>query len=300
MIQSPLTASKDVSLYKTICSDQLIEGWKSNFNIDIVEELHGHKEIYLYQCNQTKLKFFEPIDIAGSNKLYEQLQKFDWFYMQDKWEYHTALHHLKKCKDVLEVGSAFGDFVKAGVEAGLNIRGIELNQAAVKVAQAKKLPVDCIDLNQFADLYPESLDAICSFQVLEHVANPKEFIRLSLKTLKPRGKLIFCVPNSESFLKYQYNLLDMPPHHMLQWSETSLRALEQIFPIKVEKIIYEPLASYHISGYISAYSEKFKSFSKFSKIIFNHYTVPIFETLLKSGLRKFFRGQSIYIQFHKL
>lgn len=235
MYQSPLTAGKDIILLKTIKSQQLISDWKNTFQIDITAELRGHNEIYLYQCNQTKLKFFVPLDIAGTGKLYEQLQKFDWFYMSEKWEYQVALQNLSGYKDILEIGSGFGAFVKAGRDAGLNIRGLELNEAAVKVAQKKNLPVECIDLQTFANQSPQSFDAVCSFQVLEHVPNPKQFIEWSLKALKPNGKLIFCVPNSESFLKYQYNLLDMPPHHMLQWSETSFRALEKIFPVKVEK-----------------------------------------------------------------
>lgn len=300
MFLSPLADSDDLTFIKSIQADELIKEWKNNFDIDITQELKGYKEIYFYQCNQTKLKFFAPFDIAGSDKLYEQLQKFDWYYMPDKWEYQIALRDLSDCENILEIGSALGDFVKSGVEAGLNIRGIELNEAAVKAAQVSSLPVERLDLREAASLYKECLDGVCSFQVLEHVPNPKNFINWSIQMLKPGGKLIFCVPNAESFLKYQYCLLDMPPHHMLQWSEHSFRLLEKIFSVKLEKVIREPLASYHVSGYLTSYSNYFRSISPLGKLVFNPYTLPIYEKCLNSGLRKILIGQSLYVQFRKL
>lgn len=300
MVVSPLTAANHVTLLRTIQAEQLICDWKHSFQIDITDELHGHREIYLYQCNQTKLKFFSPPDVAGSNQLYQQLQKFDWFYMTDKWEYQVALQALSDYEQILEIGCGLGSFVKAGIDAGLSIRGIELNEAAVRVAQEKNLPVECTDLQEVADLYPQSLDAICSFQVLEHVSNPNFFIERSLQMLKPQGKLIFCVPNSESFLKYQYNLLDMPPHHMLQWSEYSFRALEELFPVKLEKMLYEPLATYHVSGYLAACGNRFQSIAPLGKLVFNRYTFPFYKIFLNLGLRKLLVGQSLYVQFRKV
>lgn len=300
MLLSPLVHSDNITLLKTIPSAKLINDWKNSFNIDISLELKGHNEIYLYQCNQTKIKFFAPLDIAGSSKLYEQLQKFYWYYMSNKWEHQIALKDLSNCKKIIEIGSAFGDFVKSGIEAGLNIKGIELNEAAVVAARARKLPVECLDIQEATNIYNESLDGVCSFQVLEHVPNPKDFINNSIQMLKRGGKLIFCVPNAESFLKHQYCLLDMPPHHMLQWSEASFRSLEKLFPLKLEKVLYEPLASYHVSGYLTSYNKYFRSVSPLGRLLFNRYTLPVYETCLQLGLRKILTGQSLYVQFRKL
>jgi 2-polyprenyl-3-methyl-5-hydroxy-6-metoxy-1,4-benzoquinol methylase len=300
MVSSPLTGNNDVSLLKKISVNQLIEEWKAAFQIDITGEIHNHSELCLYECNQTKLRFFTPSDVAGSGNLYEQLQQFDWFYMPHKWEHTVALEDLKTCKKVLEVGAAFGDFIESGTSAGLDIQGIELNEAAVAIAQEKNLPVIAMNLEDFANQYPESQDAVCSFQVLEHIAEPTSFINASIEALKPNGKLIFCVPNIKSFLGYQYNLLDMPPHHMLQWSEDSFKALEELFPLKLEKVVYEPLSSYHVSSYLHAHSQHFRTITPLSQIVFNRLTIPIYEKLLQFGLRKQLIGQSIYVQFRKV
>ena len=299
-VSSVIVDSTDVELLDIIQSEKLIKDWQQSFQIDITQELQGHKKIYLYQCNQTQLKFFVPADIAGSGKIYEQLQEFDWYYMADKWEHKIAREDLRECQKILEIGSAYGDFVQSCLETGLDIKGIELNEVAVSKAKERRLPVEHLDLKDAVELYQESLDAVCSFQVLEHVPNPKEFIDWSIKMLKPGGKLIYCVPNSESFLKYQYNLLDMPPHHMTQWSKSSFKALEKLFSIKLSKFVVEPLATYHTVAYVNVYGNRLRTIFPLSKLLFNRYSHPIYEKCLRLGLRKFLIGQSLYVQFHKI
>jgi 2-polyprenyl-3-methyl-5-hydroxy-6-metoxy-1,4-benzoquinol methylase len=298
---SPLTGLDDVTLLRTISAGQLIRDWRDGrLKIDITEELHGHEEIYLYQCNQTKLKFFYPPDVAGSDRLYEKLQSNDFYYMEDKWEHRTALEDLAGCEQILEIGSGFGAFVQICIGRGLNARGIELNEAAVARAQQLGLPVERLSLEHAAELYSGSFDAICSFQVLEHVSNPRDFINWSLEMLRPYGKLIYCVPNADSFLKYQYNLLDMPPHHMLRFSRGTFVALQKLFPLKLEKVRYEPLASYHVAGYIDSYGRHFCSRYAQAKILFNRYTEPFYRLCLNLGFRRLLVGQSLYVQFRKL
>jgi 2-polyprenyl-3-methyl-5-hydroxy-6-metoxy-1,4-benzoquinol methylase len=299
-IRSPLTDSEDVAILETLAVDSLIKDWQRNFNIDVALEFHGRESIYLCQCNQTKLKFFWPLDIAGSGRLYERLQKFDWYYMPEKWEHKVALRNILKCRNILEVGCAFGSFVEAALKLGLNAQGIELNLAAVEKAGKNDLPVRSIDLGSFAESHPSSQDAICSFQVLEHTAQPKGFMEACLKALKPGGKLIFGVPNAESFLKYQHDLLNMPPHHMTQWDAATFKALENIFPVKLEKVIKEPLAAYHVGYYVHSYAARICSITPLGKIICNRYTIPLCGHILKTGLRKLLTGHTLYVQLRKL
>ena len=297
---SPLTLSNDVTLLECYSARQLVEDWKTYFRIDIHSELGECETIELYQCNQTHLKFFMPLTVAGSDKLYEQLAaSFDWYYMPHKWEYDVALRDLADCQTVLEIGSGCGHFIKLGLQAGLAIQGIELNHNAVAIAQQHHLPIQHLDLNDAAIRYAQSLDAVCSFQVLGHTPQPKAFIESSIHMLKPGGKLILCVPNAESFLKYQYNLLDMPPHHMHRWSKTTFQALETLFPLKLEKIRYEPLAPYHVEGYLQAYQNRWRQFA-LGRLVFNPKTLPLYQQWLNLGLRKFLVGQSLYVQFRKI
>ncbi|MBD2464227.1 methyltransferase domain-containing protein [Oscillatoria sp. FACHB-1407] len=299
-VVSPLTGSNQVKLIEVFPASQLINDWKNGFRIDITSELHGHPEICLYECLETGLKFFLPSDTTGSDKLYEQLCQLSWYYMPDKWEYQVALEDLKGYQNVIEIGSGYGYFIQQCKEAGLQARGIELNESAVKAAQKQNLPIERVDLKDLVGQYSESFDAVCSFQVLEHVSNPKDFLDWSIQLLKKGGKLVLCVPNSESFLKHEYCLLDMPPHHMFQWSKKSFKALEKIFPIKLEKVKLEPLASYHVMGYLTSYRDYYRSVSPVGKLLFNRHTLSLYQKALNTGLRQFVTGQSLYVEFRKL
>lgn len=299
--ESPLDPREIVSLLETYQSEKLIADWLRGFDIDISSELRDVKVIRLYQGNSTGLQFFAPDSIAGSSLLYEQLQKFDWFYMEDKWEHREALIDLKTCENVLEIGAATGGFVGAALNAGINIRGIEINRMAVEDARRKNLPVDCLELETVVAEEKESFDGICSFQVLEHTASPADFIESALKLLKSGGILILSVPNAVSFLQYQYNLLDMPPHHMTRWREETFKSLEKIFPVKLEKIRFEPLASYHVSGYLNAYCNHFRNTSHPGRLLLNKTTVSFFEKLLSiTPIRRLFTGQTLYASLRKV
>ena len=132
------------------------------------------------------------------------------------------------------------------------------------------------------------------------MSDPAAFISDCLALLKPKGRLVLCVPNYESFLKYQYNLLDMPPHHMTQWSVDTFRALENLYPVHLSMVKYEPLAPYHIDGYLLAHQNRLRKKSRVNRLFLNKYSIHIIRILLKSSVRNFCRGQSIYVELKKL
>lgn len=298
--KSPLFPDGGCTLKKVLSCEELIDLWKSQFDIDITDEIHGIDEIELYEEHATQLQFFQPDDAAGSGLLYEQLQKFDWYYMANKWEHIIALNDLKNCSNVLEVGSAKGDFVKTALSRGIAIKGIDINQAAVRTAQDAGLPVAGKDLQTLIQ-EGESFDGICCFQILEHVVSPKQFLDLLLKLLSPGGQLILSVPNADSFLKYQYNLLDMPPHHMTRWNAETFRSLEKIFPLSLKQTRFEPLASYHVDGYLRSYAKHFAKTSKVKKRFLNLSTIDRVAYIVNTfGIRRFLKGQTLYALLEKI
>lgn len=301
MILSPLTHSDNITLLKVIETNDLIQQWKDQMDIDISEEVKDIEKIFFYRCNETNLRFFTPNNVAGSSKLYEKLEKNDWYYMPQKWEYDKAIEDLKECQNVLEVGCGQGAFVqRLSNELGKKAEGIELNPSAVNYARSKGIAVLHRDLFEFAQENKEKYDAVCSFQVLEHVAQPKEFLSSLLELVKPNGKLIIGVPNGDSFVKFSDAVLNQPPHHMTWWYKETFSQLSSIFPITVENHQFEPLAGYMLDFYTSV------QVSRIPKNLFLSYVgtriayrilLPIFRRSV--GLRNLIVGHTLYVCMRK-
>lgn len=302
MIKSPLTKTNNISLIKIIKVDELIASWKNNFQIDISKEYQNQILLYLYQCQETKLKFFIPLKLSGSSDLYSKLEKFDWYYMPRKWEHDVALQDLKECKKVIEVGCGKGAFVKRLLEEKkLDAQGIELNKSAVQYALANNIPVFAVNLEKFAEEESNNYDAVCSFQVLEHVSDPLDFLQSLVKLLKPKGKLIISVPNDASFIKYDdYSVLNKPPHHMTLWCTETFKGLTNILPIKIVHFKYEPLADYHVDWYINVQKYRFTG-NKFLNLpikVISKILRPIYKR--NSLIRNFIKGHTLYVCFEKI
>ncbi len=299
---SPLAENTEARLIRVIDSDRLVEAWKNAFQIDVASEFRGCKQLYLYECPSTKLRFFLPADAAGSDKLYEQLQKFDWFYQEEKWEYAEALKDLARGSRVLEVGCGTGAFLKKGLAAKMTMSGLEINRQAAASAARSGLPVDCTPLGDFAEKHPASQDAVCAFQVLEHISEPRIFLQQMTAVLRTGGLLVLSVPNLDAYLKnLPDDLMNMPPHHMTHWTAESAKSLERILPLRLKRITPEPLAACHVSEYLhAASSEARRRWKRAGRFLFNRLTRPFFSAVLKSGLRRWVRGRSMYICYEKI
>ena len=290
----PLCNSSDSQLAKVFNTELLVQRWSSDFGIDVQNEFHGLASFELRHCNRCGLQFFCPDFLAGSPGLYEKLEKFDWYYMPRKWEHDVALQDISGASNGIEVGCGFGDFVaRVGQEKHILFEGCEQNASAVDFARRKGLAVHMGSIENLASTRPSAYDSVCSFQVLEHVSRPDTFLNAACTILRPGGKLMLGLPNAASFLRHQFNLLDLPPHHMTRWTEDILLCLPQFFPLKLVRIALEPLADYHVHDYVDAY------WRVLSKSWLRIPSIPAIQsrlarTIQLSGLRKFLRGQTIY------
>src|ERR1700734_2678520 len=106
----PLCGGSASSLEKTFEVSQIVGDWKRSLAIDVSGGFHGLARFYLFCCGECPLGFFQPDSVAGSPSLYENLEKFDWYYMKRKWEHDAALEDLDSCENGIEGGCGFGDF----------------------------------------------------------------------------------------------------------------------------------------------------------------------------------------------
>ncbi len=299
-MRSPLTNNENVHQIDTVSVDRLISGYKDYYNIDVSLYFKNIDELQIYLCEETSYMFYFPFNLSGDSGFYEELQKFDWYYDPWKWEHETTKKFLKKSDRILEVGSGGLGFIKKLNDSGFDVTGLELNSESVIQADQMGLNVFGETVQYHAENYSDKYDVVCSFQVLEHISQVHSFIQAKIDCLKSRGRLIISVPNNDSFIKLDKNLfLNMPPHHMGLWNKTSLMALSEVFDLKVENIIPEPLAQYHLDWYINLNVTHRILKSKIFGSVFRKLKLRSLYSFLVKSFRKSIKGHTILIVFTK-
>ncbi len=255
-IPSPVTGNKTI-LEDAILVRDIVESFGNGFRIDVATYFQDVEEILLLRCIDTDYKFFYPYNIVGDSTFYEHLQQFEWYYMPWKWEHQEALQWINPNMAILEVGCAKGDFLKRiRDEISTNVIGLELNQG---VTHRKGIPILNESVQDHSNVHVEKYDIVCSFQVLEHVAEVKEFLESCIKMLKKGGRLIVSVPNNDSFLKHSKNPLNRPPHHMGLWSKNVFINIQDYFDLKLITTVFEPPQEYHYDYFKQTTSTHLKS-----------------------------------------
>lgn len=259
--KTPITDGKATE-ESTIEISWLKAEYQKQFGIDISYLIPSScTELVRYRCNASGYRFYEPTNIVGDGSFYEHLQKNEWYYKAEKWEFNEALKYIPTDREVkvLEIGAGRGDFLsqlRSHNSAAIGV-GIELNQDAANIASARGLKVSVQTTREHAKENSNSYDAVISFQVLEHISNPIDVLADSINLLKEGGKLIVCVPDNskrahESIFVHEYSLLNMPPHHQGLWDIPSLSYLAKILPLRLDIIMIEPATySHHSNAYRS-------------------------------------------------
>jgi SAM-dependent methyltransferase len=212
-----------------------------------IQHLRTSDIFQYYECDYCRLRFFIPL-ITGDEFFYNQLQNFDWYYLDDKEEYKFASQYVKKSSKLLEVGSGKGAFAK--YTSLQDYTGLEYSQSAINMAKLNNINILRESIENFADCKTDYFDIVCSFQVLEHVPDPYNFLKSKVRALKPDGNLILSIPSEESFLKYAINdFMNMPPHHLTRWKDHTLEFIAELFNLILLEIHHEKVSPIHLKWY---------------------------------------------------
>lgn len=217
-------------------------------NIDVSKYIK--EDIKSIECFECGLHYHDQM-ISGDDDFYAQFANFDWYYLEQRAEFEIAKKYIENNDSVLEVGSGSGNFAKKIPWA--QYTGLELSTNAIKLAKEKNITVRQEFVEEHAINNKNKYDVVCTFEVLEHVENPYNFIQSCLECLKEKGTFIFTVPYSDNFFSQLPNyILNMPPHHLTSWNEKSMRKLGDIFNLKVESIEIEKCEAVHKYNYAQA------------------------------------------------
>jgi 2-polyprenyl-3-methyl-5-hydroxy-6-metoxy-1,4-benzoquinol methylase len=241
-VLSPITL-KEAKQTEEVSIKRIIDLYSSDFGMDVTKQFEDTTNLYLYECLDTKFRFFYPF-CDGDASFYEELQaKQKLYYPPWKWENQVAYDYAEPSSKVLDIGCGAGFFLaKVKKDKQCEILGLEFNEKAMQRCIENNVNVKNESIQSFAERNTASQDLITFFQVLEHITDIKSFIHAATKALKNGGSLVIGVPNNDPYLYHSLygTTLNLPPHHAGLWNGESLAKLGPIFNLKVEKIVEQP------------------------------------------------------------
>src|SRR5882724_550906 len=132
---------------------------------------------------------------------------------------HFVLRALRECGEsgpLLDVGCGGGLFLRLARDSGRRVMGLDFSLDAARAAwSVNGAPAICASLSS-APFAAESCAAITMFHVLEHLYEPRDYLKAAHELLRPRGRLIIQVPNAACWqfrlLGAAWNGVDVPRH----------------------------------------------------------------------------------------
>lgn len=242
-----LCKSTNIIRVDSISSHDLINLYKGRAKVNVDRLFEKKPTINFYSCINCELKFFLP-QVIGDGAFYDELQNYSGYYLAEKSEFNVAAKWIECTDDVLEIGCGTGNFTN--FIKYKSFTGLEFSKKSIQIARSKGLNVINQSLENHVQVNKNKYDAVCYFQVLEHVSDPNQFIKDSIGCLKPGGKLIIAVPSDDSFIRGAVNAyLNMPPHHASRWPDATIKNIGPLFKMNFIDLFHEPLHKIHKGFY---------------------------------------------------
>jgi len=249
----------------------------------------------LLKCNRCKAEFISPLLNEKHLKKYYPEKEYYSFYDYNKLAlfYHkiSAYYHSKKNilfsvifypfsrilysyyidggKSILEVGCGNGMKLNIYKKYGMKTYGLEPYGPPLRNKE-KKLGISKKSIKN-ADFKKNSFDYIILKEVLEHVPNQKLVLMKCHEWLKPGGKLIITIPNTDGIWKkifeknwYGYDI----PRHLYNYNKKNFSFFIKKFGFKIEKIRTYDMP-YMLDGSLKFYFED-KTGKKDKNFIFSN------------------------------
>jgi len=242
-MQCKLCLSDNATALQTLSVTDLEMLYTKSHQVSI-RRLFKEAELVMVECPDCGLRFFSPC-VTGDEAFYNSLQHADWYYVDSKHEFEFVAGMIAPHETVLDVGSGRGAFAALIGNSGRYV-GLDFSDQACEAAARDGISVRNEDVAEHCERLGPVYDAVCSFQSLEHVSDPHEFLAAMIGCVAPGGRLFIAVPSEDSFVGQAVNSpLNMPPHHVTRWTDRALESIARIFNLKCELIYHEPLQSQH-------------------------------------------------------
>lgn len=195
----------------------------------------------LQKCSNCTFEHAFPF-VEGSSSFYNWVTSHSTYYPPTRWEYSKVLELLKNNDQqhkLLDVGcgdGVFFDFISKSKSKNITFFGLDTTKESAEKCLQKGYDVYCTDIQGFKSAHnDEYFDAITVFHVLEHIANPKEFLKELISLTSPAGAVYSSTPYSPMDFEFDwFDILNHPPHHMGRWNLKSYKKMAEMLELNVE------------------------------------------------------------------
>ena len=189
----------------------------------------------LYECANCRLVFRYPIlQESEYEALYETVSG-------EYWESNGLRGDQRKICDVIRQRFSSGKILDVGCYDGALLSslgdayekfGVEASQEAAKISSKRRVCIVASKIRELEHIHDSEFDVITAVNVIEHVHDPKGFIKaLSLK-LKPGGVLIISTGNAHApswaWLGARFWYCALPDHLSFISPQWSLKVAEEL------------------------------------------------------------------------
>lgn len=181
--------------------------------VNITREVHAHYNEDYY----TGKSEYSYRDERGQ-------EKFDRYVHNARLQTIARFH--KPPANLLDIGCAFGGFIKSANDIGYKAQGLDVSPYAANEGCKEGLNIKAGILEPHTFL-ANSFDVITLIEVIEHITNPQEYLKQIQNILKPGGLLVIQTANyngwqaTQEGSSYHYYL----PGHYYYYSLENLKLL---------------------------------------------------------------------------
>lgn len=125
---------------------------------------------------------------------------------------------------LLDVGCSCGYFLEVAASRGFDVRGVEFSRSAIAAASPSVRPhifEGTVETMPVDGLF----DVVSVFDLIEHVRDPRAFLRRCASLLRPGGVLLLSTPDTGHFLRFlmrsRWPMLQ-PMQHLFLFSRRAL------------------------------------------------------------------------------
>lgn len=204
--------------------------------------LKDYEKAYLVKCKSCGFVFSKKI--PSENELlshYNDYSRNDYLPPLTVKRYNELLDEMESYRstnNILDVGCGLGYFLEQAKLRGWNVYGTEFTDEALSICEQKGINIEqgVLNTDWFGKGY---FDVITSFEVVEHINNPRTELGNIREILRKDGLFYCTTPNFNSFsrfyLRSKWNVITYPEHLSYYTASTLINVLKgnNLFPKKV-------------------------------------------------------------------